>query len=70
MGMCSDPLCLVLELADNGDLYHQLHGEDSDKKLSAQQKLSIAQDVARGISILHSYPKLIHRDIKSQNILV
>lgn len=67
-------MCLILELAINGDLYTLLHEDNNKKKtLDLSQRLSIAKDIAKGLWYLHSFDpncKIVHRDIKSQNILV
>ncbi len=77
IGMCSSPsLCVILEFAANGDLYCKLHknqninNNNTNNALLPRQRLSIAKDIARGIWYLHSFAKVMHRDIKSQNILV
>ncbi len=38
--------------------------------LNVEQRLWIARDITRGLSYLHSMHNIIHRDIKSHNILV
>ncbi len=78
IGMCSSAsLCVILELAANGDLYCKLHknpnnnnNNNNNNALLPRMRLSIAKDIARGIWYLHSFAKVMHRDIKSQNILV
>lgn len=50
------------------DLETLLH---SKEKLDWKEKMSIAIDIARGMNFLHNLnPIMIHRDLKSKNILV
>jgi hypothetical protein len=60
--------CLVLELMEGGALDKRLIAQPL---LGWQQRVSIALDTCRGLDYLHSLsPPMIHRDIKSQNILL
>ncbi|KAL9246000.1 hypothetical protein vseg_019588 [Gypsophila vaccaria] len=64
---------LVYEYAGNGPLSDWIFEERSNKKtLSWGKRMQIAFDVATGLNYLHSYtsPPLIHKDIKSSNILL
>ncbi|XP_048231483.1 putative serine/threonine-protein kinase-like protein CCR3 isoform X2 [Ricinus communis] len=68
---------LVYELIKNGGLFHHLHDKDNNEKNSSvinswKTRIKIALDAARGIEYLHNYavPPVIHRDIKSSNILL
>lgn len=62
---------LAYDYMSNGSLAARLHDEHYEP-LSWRQRVSIAQDVARGIEYLHegAVPPVIHRDIKSSNILL
>ncbi|XP_062193659.1 wall-associated receptor kinase 3-like [Phragmites australis] len=62
---------LVYEFIPNGTLYHHLHVE-GPISLSWGNRLRIATETASAISYLHSSVSIpiIHRDIKSSNILV
>ncbi|CAK9216090.1 unnamed protein product [Sphagnum troendelagicum] len=62
---------LVYEFMTNGSLEQQLNDKEH-KPLSWDQRVRIAQDISRGIEYLHdgAVPPVIHRDIKSANILL
>lgn len=63
-------LCTVLDLATNGDLYHKLQDlKASNKSLSEEQILLLIVQLTLSIKYCHDL-KIIHRDIKSQNILL
>eukprot|EP01088_Endostelium_zonatum_P015504 TRINITY_DN3836_c0_g1_i1.p1 TRINITY_DN3836_c0_g1~~TRINITY_DN3836_c0_g1_i1.p1 ORF type:complete len:678 (-),score=150.23 TRINITY_DN3836_c0_g1_i1:6-2039(-) len=62
-------LCIIMEYMERGSLYNVIH----DKTFSLSWKImrSILMDAARGMAYLHnSEPPVIHRDLKSHNLLV
>ncbi|OAY44982.1 serine/threonine-protein kinase-like protein At5g23170 [Manihot esculenta] len=59
---------LVMEFMPNGSLHEMLHGAQTPP--SWPKRVEIALQIARAIQVLHeSKPLVIHRDIKSTNIL-
>ncbi|KAI9010102.1 kinase-like domain-containing protein, partial [Hyaloraphidium curvatum] len=65
LAYCEEPLMLVSDLVDGGDLRQALVRENWDLSLGWKYLL----DVAKGMSYLHSLD-IIHSDLKPGNILV
>ncbi|KAL4295615.1 hypothetical protein GQ457_12G019990 [Hibiscus cannabinus] len=73
---------IVYELMQNGSLETQLHGPSHGSSLTWHRRMKIAMDIAsiksksplliRGLEYLHEHcnPPVIHRDLKSSNILL
>lgn len=75
IGFCDEDeeRLLVYEYMKNGALFDHLHGNNDDVALNDwKMRIKVALDAARGIEYLHTYavPPIIHRDIKSSNILL
>jgi hypothetical protein len=65
----SKPFSMILELVPHGELYNYIN--DKTKPLDWALRLRIAWDIARGLAFLHaSDPPLLHRDMKSPNVLL
>lgn len=60
---------MVMEYMNGGHLFSYLHR--SGKKIEWDEKMSLAIDVARGMQFIHSTkPPIVHRDLKSPNVLL
>ncbi|KAK7328314.1 hypothetical protein VNO77_22417 [Canavalia gladiata] len=63
-----DNKVIVMELMPNGSLYHWLH--HAKTPLTWHKRIEISMQIARALQFLHERnPLVIHRDIKSSNIL-
>eukprot|EP00339_Tiarina_fusa_P014873 CAMPEP_0117053630 /NCGR_PEP_ID=MMETSP0472-20121206/37103_1 /TAXON_ID=693140 ORGANISM="Tiarina fusus, Strain LIS" /NCGR_SAMPLE_ID=MMETSP0472 /ASSEMBLY_ACC=CAM_ASM_000603 /LENGTH=224 /DNA_ID=CAMNT_0004768777 /DNA_START=509 /DNA_END=1180 /DNA_ORIENTATION=+ len=70
-GLCldTDEMLMVTEYLAYGDLFNFLH--DENQKMPWSLRLKIAYDVAKGMKFLHTTtPPIIHRDLKTPNILL
>ncbi|XP_058076188.1 uncharacterized protein LOC131224804 [Magnolia sinica] len=71
MGAVTSPqrLCIVTEFLPRGSLFRLL--QRNTTRLDWRRRVHMALDIARGMNYLHHYnPPIIHRDLKSSNLLV
>ncbi|CAD5183104.1 serine/threonine-protein kinase 12 [Musa acuminata AAA Group] len=71
MGAVTSPhrLCIVTEFLPRGSLFRLL--QRNTMKLDCRRRTLMALDIARGMNYLHHCnPPIIHRDLKSSNLLV
>jgi len=70
-GVCLDvrPLRVITEFCEGECAFQLLHEQDVDLEWS--QSLKMCDDVAQGMHYLHNFkPQIIHRDLKSLNLLL
>ncbi|BBN15737.1 protein MpRLK-Pelle_RLCK-Vb [Marchantia polymorpha subsp. ruderalis] len=76
LGYCAEGAAhriLVYEYVDNGNLEQWLHGPLANSNaLNWDARMKIVMGTAKGLAYLHEAlePKVVHRDVKSSNILV
>ncbi|KAM0973478.1 hypothetical protein ACFX2J_016650 [Malus domestica] len=75
LGYCAEGAhrMLVYEYVDNGNLEQWLHGDvGPTSPLVWESRMNIILGTAKGLTYLHEglEPKVVHRDIKSSNILL
>lgn len=75
LGYCAEGAhrMLVYEFVDNGNLEQWLHGDvGPSSPLTWDARMKIILGTAKGLAYLHEglEPKVVHRDVKSSNILL
>jgi len=71
-GVClaEKPLCVITEFCEGQTCFELLH-RDEDVELVWKQQHKMCLDIASAMSYLHSFkPQIIHRDLKSLNLLL
>lgn len=64
-----DKIYFLIEYCKGGSLFDKLR--DKSYKLDSQQRLKILIETAKAVHYLHiQFPPIIHRDIKSHNVLL
>ncbi|CAN6449296.1 unnamed protein product [Victoria cruziana] len=75
LGYCAEGAhrLLVYEYLDNGNLEQWLHGDvGTSSPLTWEIRMNVILGTAKGLTYLHEglEPKVVHRDVKSSNILL
>ncbi|KAL6050268.1 Constitutive triple response 4 [Balamuthia mandrillaris] len=71
-GACLQPsLCLVMEWCENGSLYDLMNNKNFTRSFDWPFFFRITTQTVRGLKCLHEWkPCIVHRDLKSLNLLV
>ncbi|KAJ3671060.1 hypothetical protein LUZ60_008486 [Juncus effusus] len=73
MGYCNEEnnMAIVYEYIHHGSLYDHLRGTtEITSALNWSRRLKIAHGAAQGLNYVHSGCKMVHRDVKTANILL
>jgi Leucine-rich repeat (LRR) protein/tRNA A-37 threonylcarbamoyl transferase component Bud32 len=75
-GIMTEPVTLVMEFMPDGNLYDKIRTRETDAAglfsiAEWSNRFSVARQVARGLAYMHAQPTpVIHRDLKSANVLL
>ncbi|KAI3672469.1 hypothetical protein L6452_38557 [Arctium lappa] len=72
LGCCLEtqtPL-LVYEFVTNKTVFHHLHEKDAISSMAFETRLNLATQISEALAHIHSSTQIIHRDVKSSNILL
>eukprot|EP01087_Luapelamoeba_hula_P012330 TRINITY_DN3429_c0_g4_i3.p1 TRINITY_DN3429_c0_g4~~TRINITY_DN3429_c0_g4_i3.p1 ORF type:complete len:1705 (+),score=283.87 TRINITY_DN3429_c0_g4_i3:276-5390(+) len=71
IGVCKHPTSLVTEFMPFGSLYDFILREDIKKYFSWRMRMKVVTDIALGVAFMHGLtPPIIHRDLKTLNVLM
>eukprot|EP00928_Gymnodinium_smaydae_P027917 TRINITY_DN21436_c0_g2_i4.p1 TRINITY_DN21436_c0_g2~~TRINITY_DN21436_c0_g2_i4.p1 ORF type:complete len:465 (+),score=132.20 TRINITY_DN21436_c0_g2_i4:63-1397(+) len=69
-GVSLNPFCVINEFCAGGHVFDLVHNTQSFQ-LTWEQRYRMLRDVALGMDYLHQFsPQIIHRDLKSPNLLL
>lgn len=70
MGMCItvNQYQLVTEFLEKGSLFDQIHKKKTT--FTEAQQFEIIDDIVKGMVYLHNMKQMLHRDLKSSNVLI
>nr|XP_043639433.1 wall-associated receptor kinase 2-like [Erigeron canadensis] len=61
---------LVYEFVTNKTVFQHLHEHDFVSSLTFERRLNIATQTAEALAYIHSTTQIVHRDVKSSNIIL
>lgn len=71
LAACDSEQALITEYCERGSLADLLSKEESMRLLTDERKWQLLLQIASALEFLHSRkPAIVHRDIKSSNVLV
>ena len=82
VGVCTKPKCIITEYLSHGSLRDFIKKQNESKSTAASNsillswkmdqllRVKFAEDIAKGMYYLHTVLNIIHRDLKSHNLLI
>eukprot|EP01125_Pyxidicula_operculata_P019300 TRINITY_DN698_c1_g2_i3.p1 TRINITY_DN698_c1_g2~~TRINITY_DN698_c1_g2_i3.p1 ORF type:complete len:772 (-),score=190.32 TRINITY_DN698_c1_g2_i3:71-2386(-) len=67
IGIVLEPMCIISELIEYGDLYNFIHNYDNT--IPWKLKIKLAMDICEGIKWMHG-KNIAHLDLKSPNVMM